>query len=354
MSQEDTQTCSAEPPGLLRTAPQDGSRCLVSLRCGLARGLALFLGLFSLLNVLGEWRFPGFDANLWWLDLRPMSPASSRFLLGLSGLALVVWGTHRSSGRWVRLPALAAALVLLAYSIRNVGQFWRLWSQGTIDPGFPLPFSLLVAIALAFVVLGMLRPLTRPGVVEWMTAVLTVLLCLVLFPLGQMMCFGKTDYRRPADAAVVFGARAYADGRPSDALTDRIRTGCDLYREGLVRWLVFSGGPGDGAVHETEAMRRTAVDLGVPAAAVVLDTGGVNTQATVQNTVPMFRDRGWHRVLAVSHFYHLPRIKMTYQREGVEVYTVPAREFYTLTQMPFFMVREIAAQWVYYLRPLVP
>jgi len=54
----------------------------------------------------------------------------------------------------------------------------------------------------------------------------------------------------------------------------------------------------------------------------------------------------------VSHFYHLPRIKLAYQRDGWDVFTVPAKETYLLRQMPYNMAREIAALWLYYLRPL--
>jgi len=55
-------------------------------------------------------------------------------------------------------------------------------------------------------------------------------------------------------------------------------------------------------------------------------------------------------VLAVSHFYHLPRIKLAYQRGGVDVCTVPARQKYFLSQIPYSMVREVAAFWTYYLK----
>ncbi len=114
----------------------------------------------------------------------------------------------------------------------------------------------------------------------------------------------------------------------------------------------MSGGPGDGAIHETEAMRRFAVELGVKAEDVLVDEGGLNTAATVRNTVPMFRQMKARRVLAVSHFYHLPRIKMAYQRAGVEVNTVPARQTYILSATPYNMVREVAAIWYYYVQPL--
>jgi uncharacterized SAM-binding protein YcdF (DUF218 family) len=167
-----------------------------------------------------------------------------------------------------------------------------------------------------------------------------------------MFCFGKTDYRRSADVAIVPGCRVYADGRPSDALKDRVRTACQLYRDGWTRKLLFSGGPGDGPISEVESMRQMAIQLGVRPEDILLDDKGVNTQATVRNSQPILKNLPASRVLVVSHFYHLPRIKLAYQRAGLEVYTVPAKENYLLRQMPYNMAREIAALWVYYARPL--
>jgi len=78
----------------------------------------------------------------------------------------------------------------------------------------------------------------------------------------------------------------------------------------------------------------------------------LNTQATVRNSKPILRNLNASRILVVSHFYHLPRIKLAYQRAGLDVYTVPAKESYLLRQMPYNMAREVAALWVYYARPL--
>jgi hypothetical protein len=44
---------------------------------------------------------------------------------------------------------------------------------------------------------------------------------------------------------------------------------------------------------------------------------------------------------------------LAYQRDGWNVFTVPAKETYLLRQMPCNMAREVAAMWVYYLGPLV-
>jgi len=99
-------------------------------------------------------------------------------------------------------------------------------------------------------------------------------------------------------------------------------------------------------------MKRMALQLGVQSDDILVDQGGLNTQATVKDTEAICSRLHYSRILVVSHFYHLPRIKLTYQRDGWEVFTVPAKETYLLRQMPYNMAREIAALWVYYLRPL--
>ena len=138
----------------------------------------------------------------------------------------------------------------------------------------------------------------------------------------------------------------------SSILEERVRTGCELYHEGLARQILFSGGPGVGEVHETEGMRRRALELGVPATAIFVDLDGVDTESTAINTLRMGQSQKWSQILAVSQFFHLPRIKLAFHRQGSEVYTVPARRLYHFRYLPYSMLREVAAWWVYYVRPI--
>jgi vancomycin permeability regulator SanA len=172
----------------------------------------------------------------------------------------------------------------------------------------------------------------------------------LVFPLAQVLFFGRSDYRRPADAVVVFGAQVHEDGRPSTSLKDRMATAVELHEQGLAPYMVVSGAVGDSGYDEAEVMRDMAVAAGVPAERIVVDSGGVNTDATVADTVPIFDARGWTRVLAVSQFYHLPRVKLAYQRAGREVLTVPAGTSSPIPQTPTLVAREIPAFWLYYLR----
>jgi vancomycin permeability regulator SanA len=43
-----------------------------------------------------------------------------------------------------------------------------------------------------------------------------------------------------------------------------------LYQQGLAPLLIFFGGPGDGAISEPQAMRKLAISMGVPDAAILL------------------------------------------------------------------------------------
>lgn len=306
-----------------------------------ARTLAV-LGAVALL--MAAW----LDLSVWLIDLRAWpAPMRLGFMLTVATLWLA-WAVQPGRGASVRSVATLAATASLA-CVAGVDaiRFLTLVARGQIEAGVLAPMSLGVLGTALFIGWRQARP--RPAMTlrrSACAAAATVGAAGLLFTLGQIWSFGKTDYRRPAEVAVVFGARAYADGRPSDALADRVRTACELYHQGLVDTLLFSGGPGDGSVHETEAMRRMAIGLDVPDRAIRLDPDGLSTRATVQSTGEALRGR---RVIAVSHFYHLPRVKMTFQRAGIEVYTVPARERYTLTKMPLLIARECVAIWYYLL-----
>ncbi len=318
------------------------------------RGVALFLGVFTLLNILGELRYPGFDANIWWIDFRFVDEWFGRSVLALAAVFMLAFVAKPQLSGWRRTATLVLTIILYLVCIYNVVVFYVLLAKGRIT-GIWIPFSLFVSMSME--VVGIAVVVKRPPGGwrrERLITLVVLLFCGVGFAVAQMFCFGKTDYRRQADVIVVFGARVYADGRLSDALADRVRTGCDLSLEGLADRIIFSGGPGDGDITEAEAMKRAAIKQGVPAEAILLDERGVNTQATVENTTIMFEQMKLSRILAVSHFYHLPRIKMTYLRHSRDVWTVPAKESYLLRAMPKYMAREVVALWLYYLRPLMP
>jgi uncharacterized SAM-binding protein YcdF (DUF218 family) len=319
----------------------------------LARGTLLFFGVFLLLNVLGETFSPRFDQSIWITDLRGWPFLLRTLFLFALATALLVLSISKTVSPNLRIASVAVLAVAALLALWQSFVFYRTWNNGAFEPGVPLPWTLLVAVGLAVLAYGVTKDKWHIEQMRWLPFAGGIAFAAVLFPLAQMAFFGKSDYRRQADAIVVYGARTYADGRLSDALADRMRTGIALYKEGRAPKLIFSGGPGDGSIHETEAMRDFAHKAGVPLQAMELDKAGLNTDLTARNVSKLAKAQKLERILAVSHFYHLPRVKMSLQRENLQTFTVPAKETYTLRKMPLLIAREVAAIWAYYLRPII-
>jgi vancomycin permeability regulator SanA len=317
-----------------------------------ARGFALFIGGFTLVGQFGSLRHAHADFTIWWVAVPVVGRVASGLLLLLVAAALVGYAAAPRMRSWRRWSTVALVLAFAAITAWNGVAFYLAWQDGLMAPGVPVPLSFVVCAVLVFVAWAALRPPAprRRRLLAAAVLVATSFACVLAFPVAQVFFFGKTDYRRPAEAVVVFGAQVHADGRPSTSLKDRMDTGIDLYKARLVDYIIVSGGVGDSGFNEAIVMRDMAVEGGVPADRVVVDSGGVNTNATVAGTVPFFGEDGWTRILAVSQYYHLPRIKLAYQRAGWDVLTVPAGTSSPIPQTPTFVAREIPAFWVYYLR----
>jgi vancomycin permeability regulator SanA len=321
------------------------------------RGFGLFLGVFTLVGLIGELRGRTGDVSLWWVDLRDMPGAVRIGLLGGLSAVLVSWAIRRSPGVGLRRATAGACGVFALFALRDGVRFMTVTGSGLVRSSLPVPFSLFVAVGLgALAIAALWLPAQSNG--RRLRAGLGVALAVcgwaLVFPLAQMFFFGTTDYRRPADAAVVFGARVYASGRPSPLLADRIRTGVELYRGGLVATLVMSGGDGADGFNEAIVMREAAIAAGVTPASVLVDPIGVTTEATVANAMALLAGRAGMpvppRVIAVSQAYHLPRVQLTFATAGIDVLTVPAADPEPIGEMPLLVAREVPAFWVYYLR----
>lgn len=313
-----------------------------------ARVFLFWTGLFTLLHVAGDLHHPSFDSDIWPASLEPVGLAGN-LLLAAAAVALVL-GAIRVPGRgWKRNAVTAGVLVIALAALGNMIAFDIAWSRGDIDPAIPLPLSLVFGVLLVLAGLAIRRPaerlLQRPRVIIAASVSLAVI---VGVPLAEFALVGTVDHRSEADAVVVLGARVYEDGHPSDSLVDRMNTASRLYLDGFAGTLIVSGGEGEGGHNEAEVMKQMAVDQGVPADAIITDTQGVSTEATVADTGKLFQDKGLRRVLVVSHFYHLPRVSLAYGGEGQEVLTVPSGSSAAIGKTALVVAREIPAFWKQY------
>ena len=141
--------------------------------------------------------------------------------------------------------------------------------------------------------------------------------------------------------AIVFGAGLTRSGEPTPALYDRVATAVDLYRRGLVSKLLLTGDNRFENYNEPEAMRYTAVRLGVPDEDLVLDYAGRRTYDSCYRAREIF---GVSRAILVSQAFHLDRALYLCDSFGIDSLGVIAdRRNYTQTSQAWWSIREAAA-----------
>lgn len=124
--------------------------------------------------------------------------------------------------------------------------------------------------------------------------------------------------RRPADAAVILGNRAYKDGKPNPCLTGRVDAGIALAKAGTVRQLVFSGGVDseDGRI-EAEVMAQHARSAGY-AGRLLLEPVSQSTRENLSMSRAVLQAAGVRSVIIVTEPYHLWRAERLARATGFD------------------------------------
>jgi len=121
----------------------------------------------------------------------------------------------------------------------------------------------------------------------------------LIFPSAQ-----EIPDEKPPHIAIVFGAAVWEGKAPSPILYDRVKTASELYLSGKVKKLLLSGDNRVEHYDEPAVMKRTALEMGVPEAAIVLDEVGRRTYDTCYRAKEIF---GIQRALLVTQSFHLDR-----------------------------------------------
>ena len=159
----------------------------------------------------------------------------------------------------------------------------------------------------------------------------------------MVLVVSQQDQRQPVDAIVVLGAAQY-NGRPSPVLRARLDHALGLYREGHAPVLIVTGGVGRGdTISEAAVSRRYLVAHGVPASAVVAQSEGRNTRASMNAVRAWLRARQLHRVLLVSDPFHMFRLRLEARRTALEAYTSPT-ESSPISHNPVLELRYLFAE----------
>ena len=93
---------------------------------------------------------------------------------------------------------------------------------------------------------------------KWFLRIFLLLLAVALIGVLSIAVINRSitevPLEEPKRVAIIFGARVWNDGNPSNSLYDRVLTGVELYRAGRVKKLLMSGDNPTAEYEEPTAM----------------------------------------------------------------------------------------------------
>jgi uncharacterized SAM-binding protein YcdF (DUF218 family) len=152
---------------------------------------------------------------------------------------------------------------------------------------------------------------------------LIMLLVYISLLAKDIYSFSLTSSVAPADAAVVMGATVFRD-RPSPVFRERINHAIDLYQQGLVQYIIFTGGlAGNDELAESEAARNYAIAQGVPAEHIFIETESYNSCLNLVKAKRIMEENDLDQALIVSDPLHMKRAMWLAESIGLEALSSP-------------------------------
>ena len=178
-----------------------------------------------------------------------------------------------------------------------------------------------------------------------------VLAALSVFVLATvaLVLAGLNDKNGQAELIVVPGNTIAPDGTPSPRLQARLDVAVKLFKQGNAPRIFVSGGTGKEGFDEAASMAAYLQRQGVPAAAIVEDSQGWTTGATAVNAAAYLRAQGKDTAIAATQYFHVPRLQLALERQGVTVSGRAHAPYVELRDL-YSIPRETVAYLLYYLR----
>ncbi|MCC2594235.1 YdcF family protein [Tessaracoccus sp. OS52] len=115
--------------------------------------------------------------------------------------------------------------------------------------------------------------------------------------------------------AMVLGALAHPDGRPSSFLAARLDLAVELWERDTIRAVLVSGDGSAAGNHQTDVMRDYLTRRGVPADRIVTDPAGFDTYDSCVRARDVY---GVEQLVIVSQEYHLARALTICREIGID------------------------------------
>lgn len=159
----------------------------------------------------------------------------------------------------------------------------------------------------------------------------------------------ETTSRAQYDAGVILGAAVWSGDKPSPVFRERIKRGYELLNEGVVEFLVLTGGNAPNELTEAEVGRQELLRLGVDPTSIALEE---ETSSTVEQVL-FIRDelskQKWESFVIISDQFHLKRALEICAFNDIEAVGIASDSPLGPYNLAIYHLRESAALTLYWM-----
>ncbi len=188
---------------------------------------------------------------------------------------------------------------------------------------------------------------------QWLAMILLSLMSALILAIASISVsiyfYGNNNNVIKADAAIVLGAAVWGE-EPSPVFRERINHSINLYKNGDVRTIIFTGGIGDrDETAEAVIGKRYAITQGVKSSDILIETESRTTNQNLKNAQKVALSHQLTKFLIVSDPLHLKRAVLMARDLGMDAYPspTPTTRYRTLNSQLEFLTRETYFYFVY-------
>ncbi|GAA0194990.1 YdcF family protein [Fulvivirga kasyanovii] len=138
-----------------------------------------------------------------------------------------------------------------------------------------------------------------------------------LFNTYRIYLYSTKYYDQKSDVAIVLGAGTN-EGKLSPVFKERVNHAINLYQQGIVDHIIFTGGFGEGqSMSDSKAAMLYAVEEGVPEAKMFIEEKSCITFENLKNAKILMDNHGMKTALIVSDPLHMKRAMRISDSHGI-------------------------------------
>ncbi|MEG6566267.1 YdcF family protein [Thermoanaerobacterium saccharolyticum] len=133
----------------------------------------------------------------------------------------------------------------------------------------------------------------------------------------QVITFAYNAKPIKSDAIIVLGCAVYGKN-PSPFFKERLNEAIKLYKEGLGKYIIVSGGKGLGEdISEAEAGNGYLLKNGIPDNTILKDDKSYSTLQNLENSKKIMDQKSLKTAIIVSNKFHLKRASIIAKEAGI-------------------------------------